>query len=74
MQLSKSQLTTLLQNVHMKRHPNIDVFNRSIKIYNDALCESNFKETIQFVIPALKNNDENQKHKRKWNIIWFNTL
>ena len=51
---------------------NIDVFNRSIKIYNDALHESNFKETLQFVIPAPKNNDENQKRKRKRNIIWLN--
>ena len=46
--------------------------NRSIKIYNDALHESNFKEALQFVIPAPKNNDENQKRKRKRNIIWFN--
>ena len=38
---------------------NIDVFNRSIKIYNDALPESIFKETSKFVIPAPKNNDEN---------------
>ena len=50
---------------------NIDIFNRSIKICN-ALHESNFKETLQFTIPAPKNNDENQKHKRKWCIIWFN--
>ena len=31
---------------------NIDVYNRPIKIYNDALHESNFKETLKFVIPA----------------------
>ena len=43
---------------------NIDVFNRSIKIYNDVLHERNFKETLGFVIPA--------KSKRKRNIIWFN--
>ena len=47
---------------------NTDVFNISIKIYNDALHESNFKETLQFLI----NNYKNQKRKRKWNIIWFN--
>ena len=35
---------------------NIDIFNRSIKIYNDVLHESNFKETLQFTIPAPKNN------------------
>ena len=50
----------------------IDIFNRSIKICNDALHESSFKELLQFTIPAPKNNDENQKHKRKRNIIWFN--
>ena len=50
---------------------NIDVFSRSIKMYNDALHESNFKETLKFVIPAPNNNDENQKRKRKRNIIWF---
>ena len=51
---------------------NIDIFNRSIKIYNDALHERNFKATLQFTIPASKNNDENKKRKRKRNIIWFN--
>ena len=51
---------------------NTDVFNRSIKIYNDALHESNFKETLKFVIPAPKNNDENQKRKRIRDMIWFN--
>ena len=51
---------------------NINVFNKSIKIYNDALNESNFKETLQFIISAPQNNDENQKRKRKRNIIWFN--
>ena len=43
---------------------NIDVFNRSIKIYNDGLHENNFKETLQFVIPAPKNNDENRTRKK----------
>ena len=51
---------------------NIDVFNRSIKIYNDALHESNVKKPLKFVIPAPNNNDENQKLKRKRNIIWLN--
>ena len=51
---------------------NNDVFNRSIKIYNGALHESNFKETLKFVIPAPKNNDENQKRKRIRDMIWFN--
>ena len=51
---------------------NTDVFHKSIKIYKDALYENNFKETLQFVIPAPKNSDENQKRKRKRNIIWFN--
>ena len=50
---------------------NTDVFNRSIKIYNDALYKSNFKEPLQFVIPAPKKNDESQKRKIKRNIIWF---
>ena len=50
----------------------IDVLKKSIKSYSDALHESNFKETLQFVIPAPRNNNENQKRKRKWNILWFN--
>ena len=28
--------------------------------------------SLQFTIPAPRNNDENQKRKRKRNIIWFN--
>ena len=43
-----------------------------MKIYNDALYERNFKEILQFTIPAPKNNDENQKRKRKRSVIWFN--
>ena len=50
---------------------NTDVFNRSIKVYNDASYKSNFKEPLQFVIPAPKKNDESQKRKRKRRIIWF---
>ena len=42
-------------------------------MHYDALHESNFKETLQFTIPAPKNNDENQKPKRKWNIACFNS-
>ena len=48
-----------------KTSSNNDVFNRSIKIYNDALHERNFKQKLQFVILAPKNNDENQKRKKK---------
>ena len=66
------QLPKSIEKPISQTSSNIDVFNRSIKIYNDALHESNFKETLQFVIPAPKNNDENQKRKRKRNIIWFN--
>ena len=66
------QLPKSIEKRTSETSSNIDVFNRSIKIYNDALYESNFKETLQFVIPAPKNNDENQKRKRKRNIIWFN--
>ena len=47
----------------------LDVFNITINIDNDALHESNFKWTLQFLKPASKNNDENQKHKRRRNII-----
>ena len=51
---------------------NINIFNRLIKIYNDALHESNSKQTLHFVIPAPKNNHDNQKRERKQNKIWFN--
>ena len=66
------QLPKSIEKPISQTSSNIDVFNRSIKIYNDVLHEINFKETLQFVIPAPKNNDENQKRKRKRNIIWFN--
>ena len=66
------QLPKSIAKCISKTSSNIYVFNRSIKIYNDALHESNFKKTLQFIIPAPKNNDENQKRKRKRNIIWFN--
>ena len=39
---------------------NTDVFNRSIKVYNNALHESNFKETLQFVVPARNNSSVKQ--------------
>ena len=66
------QLPKSIEKRIFETSSNIDVFNRSIKIYNDGLHESNFREALKFVIPAPKNNDENQKRKRKRNIIWFN--
>ena len=66
------QLPKFIEKRISETSSNTDVFNRSIKIYKDALHESNFKEILKFVIPAPKNNDENQKRKRKRNIIWFN--
>ena len=66
------QLLKFIEKRVFETSSNIDVFNESIKIYNDALHESNFKETLQFVIQAPKNNDENKKRKRKRNIICFN--
>ena len=44
---------------------NIDVFSIIININNDALPKINFKWTLQFVTPAPKNNEENQKRKGK---------
>ena len=72
---SSNILKQLLKSIEKRiseTSSNIDIFNRSIKIYNDALHERNFKATLQFTIPASKNNDENKKRKRKRNIIWFN--
>ena len=51
------QLPKSIEKLISETSSNIDVFNRLIKVYNDALHESNFKETLQFVVPALKNND-----------------
>ena len=48
------QLPKAIEKRISETSSNIDVFNRSIKIYNDALHESNFKETLKFVIPAPK--------------------
>ena len=40
------QLPKSIEKRMSETSSNIDVFNRSIKIYNDALNESNFKETL----------------------------
>ena len=52
------QLPRSIEKGISKTSSNIRVFNRSIRIYNDALHESNFKETLQFVIPTTKNSEE----------------
>ena len=51
------QLPKSIEKRKSETSSNIDIFNRSIKIYNDVLHENNFKETLQFTIPAPKNND-----------------
>ena len=66
------QLPKSIEKLISETSSNINVFNRSIKVCNDALHESNFKETLQFVVPAPKKNDENHKRKRKRTLIWFN--
>ena len=66
------QLPKSIEKRKSETSSNTDVFNRSNKVYNDALHENNFKETLQFVAPAPNNNHGNQKRKRKRNITWFN--
>ena len=66
------QLAKSIQKRITETSWNIDVINRSIKIYNNALRKSNFKETSQLVVAAQKNNDKNQKRKWKQNRTWFN--
>ena len=67
---SNQPLNTVIEIIIFIR---FDVFKKSIKIYNDALHENHFKETLKFVIPATKNNGENQKSNWKRNLIWFNS-
>ena len=57
------QLPKSIEKPISQTSSNIDVFNRSIKIYNDVLHESNFKETLQLAIPAPKSNDETRNVK-----------
>ena len=69
------QLSKFIEKRICETSSNIDVFNRSIKIHNDALHERIFKETIpSFTKPAPRDNDENQKRKIKRSIMWFNPL
>ena len=67
------QLPISIEKRVSENSSNIDVFNESIHTYNDALIKSNFREKLTYKAPTSKNNfDENQKRKRKRNIIWFN--
>ena len=48
------QLPKSIEKCISETSSNTDVFNRSITVYNDALHESNFKETLQFVMHYMK--------------------
>ena len=67
------QLPKSIEKRISENSSNIEVFNQSITLYKDALRESNFSDNLQYKTPTTKNIDEeNQKRKRKRNIIWFN--
>ena len=67
------QLTKPIEKRISENSSNIEVFNQSITLYKDALRESNFSDNLRYKTPTTKNIDEeNQKCKRKRNIIWFN--
>ena len=55
------QLPKSFENLIYETSLNIDVMNKSVKIYKDALFESNLKQTLQFLIPEPKNNDDKKK-------------
>ena len=67
------QLLKSIEKFVSEKSSNIDVFNESIHTYNDALIKSNFRGKLTYKAPTSKNNfEENQKRKRKRNMIWFN--
>ena len=67
------QLPKSIEKRVSENSSNIDVFNESIHTYNDALIKSNFREKLTYKASTSKNIfEENQKRKRKRNIIWLN--
>ena len=49
---------------------NKDIFDESIKPYEDALKESGFSEALNYIAPTINKKQKNRKRK----IIWFNPL
>ena len=49
---------------------NKDIFDKSITVYQNALSESGFDDVLEFIKP--ENSVDEDKHKRKRKIIWFN--
>ena len=54
-----------------KTSPSKNIFDKSLKLYQDALEDSDFSNDLHYV--ENKNNTNDNKRKRKWKIIWFNS-
>ena len=62
------QLSKSIEKRISEASSNKDIFDKSIKPYKDALKESGFSETLNYIASTTNKDQKNRKRK----IIWFN--
>ena len=65
------QLTKFIEKRLSETSSSKAIFDKSLKLYQDALKKSGFSNDLRYV--QNKNNTNNNKRKRKRKIIWFNS-
>ena len=65
------QLTKSIEKRLSETSSSKAIFDKSLKLYQDALKKSGFSNDLRYV--QNKNNTNNNKRKRKRKIIWFNS-
>ena len=48
------------------------IFDKSVSIYQNALCESGFKQVLKYMLSDTSFQEENNQRTRRRKIIWFN--
>ena len=64
------QLTKSIEKRLSETSSSKDIFDKSLKVHQDALKDSSFSNDLHYV--GNKNNTNDKKRKRKRKIIWFN--
>ena len=64
------QLTKSIEKRLSESSSTKDIFDKSLKLYQDALKDSGFSNDLHYV--ENNNNTNDNKWKKKGNIIWFN--
>ena len=69
------QLPKSIEKWISKTSSNRDIFDESMKPHNDALKQSGFNKTLNYIAPTTNKEQKNRKRKRRWfNWLFLRTV